>query len=392
MTDYGELFEGSRNFLEVDLCELEGAIRRTLKGSRCLVVGAGGSIGRSVAKLLYGFEVSSLTAVDLSENGLVELVRDVRSTFDYDLEKFETFALDCGSPIFLQFLSEHSFDYVLNLSALKHVRSESSVYTMKRMCQVNIFNSLAILDGLRGCTKKNFCVSADKSSAPANFMGATKKAMELCLFSDKSDIPISSARFANVIFSDGSLFAGIKQRLEKRQPVSAPQDIWRYFITEKEAGLICIISLVFGNAGEVLFPSDGGVVQLENISELVKAYLAFRGLNYQVCASEQEARQFIQLGNKNVPLYLFESNTTGEKGAEEFFSSNEKIDSSRFKTLSLVTNEETVSLQERDLFLQSLDTLIQSHSTSASQLIELLKEFIPSFDHVDTGIFLDSKM
>ncbi|EJW22102.1 hypothetical protein IMCC14465_04960 [alpha proteobacterium IMCC14465] len=392
MTSYDDLFKGSRNFLEPDLNDLNGEMRRALKGSRCLVVGAGGSIGRSVAKLLFGFEVSSLTAVDLSENGLVELVRDIRSSFDYDIEKFETLALDCGSSIFLQFLRERSFDYVLNLSALKHVRSESSVFTMKRMCQVNIFNSLAILDGLGACTKKYFCVSTDKSSAPANFMGATKKAMELCLFSDKSSIPISSARFANVIFSDGSLFAGVKQRVEKKQPVSAPKDIWRYFITEQEAGFICLISLLFGETGEVLFPRGGGEVELENISELVKAYLAFRRLNFQIFDSEFEARQFARLGNDSIPLHFFASSTTGEKTAEEFFSSNERFGDARFKTLSAVINKETVSRQERDLFLQSLDSLIQNHETSASQLIGLFKGFIPSFNHIDTGVFLDSKM
>ena len=237
-----------------------------------------------------------LHVVDLSENYLVELVRDIRSELGYVTKNFDTFAIDCGSPDFKHFLALGQYDYVLNLSAMKHVRSENSAFSMLRMLEVNVLNPIHNYDAaIEFGVKKYFCVSTDKAANPANFMGATKRAMEIALMRSNGDVPVSGARFANVAFSNGSLLQGFESRLAKRQPLSTPADIKRFFITAEESGIICLFAAILGERNEILFPYNEHEMKLRTFLEIAKHYLATRGLTGVECNSEQEARDFIKL-------------------------------------------------------------------------------------------------
>ena len=317
--------------------EYAEALEAKIKGKNFLVIGAGGSIGAACAKEIFARGANLLHCVDLSENGLVELVRTIRSSKGYTTANFDTFALDCGSVVFESFFRQHHYDYVLNLTALKHVRSENSVYTMLRMIEVNILNTVKIHELCSDLgVKKYFCVSTDKAANPTNFMGATKRAMELCLFGTEAIPPISSARFANVAFSQGSLLEGFTYRLRQRQPISAPSDIERYFITQEEAGEICILSTLLGENGEILFPDSSNNIQLTSFVEIIEKYLLTVDRKPIYVEDEEEARRICENGIPPGfwPVNLFKSDTNGEKAFEEFYLDDEKIFNEKYINLA----------------------------------------------------------
>jgi len=319
---------------EDDIKTYEQEISKIVSTSSFLVIGGAGSIGQAVTKEIFKREPKKLHVVDISENNLVELVRDIRSSLGYIDGEFKTFALDVGSKIYDAFIkSDGKYDYVLNLSALKHVRSEKDPFTLMRMIDVNIFNTDKTLkQAIENKTKKYFCVSTDKAANPVNMMGASKRIMEMFVHRNSLNIDVSMARFANVAFSDGSLLYGFNQRLEKNQPLVAPNDVRRYFVTPKESGELCLMSCIFGENRDIFFPKLSEKLHLITFAEIAVKYLKEIGYEPYECKSEDEARELVKTlpEQGKWPVYFFKSDTTGEKDFEEFYTGDETINWDRF--------------------------------------------------------------
>lgn len=378
-----------------DILEREKLISEIVSESRFLVIGGAGSIGQATIKEIFQRQPQILHVVDISENNLVELVRDIRSSMGYIPGDFKTFAIDCGSIEFEVLMDSIKYDYLLNFSALKHVRSEKDPYTLMRMIDVNILNVAKILDlAIGNGVKKFFCVSTDKASNPVNMMGASKRIMELFLMHKSNNVIISTARFANVAFSDGSLLHGFNQRIQKFQPFSAPSDIRRYFITPKEAGVLCLLSCICGRNREIYFPKLSPKLHLISFSEIAIRYLHMLGFTPYICSNEEEARKNAhRLMNKNkYACYFFESDTTGEKDFEEFFTENEIVDMGQFNSIGVINNE---ALPEPDIiesFQNKINALKKRRQWTRHDLVEIFNEVLPEFAHKETGKYLDEKM
>lgn len=323
-----------------DIAHHEAELFRIVSESRFLVLGGAGSIGQAVTKEIFKRNPKKLHVVDISENNMVELVRDIRSSFGYIDGDFQTFALDIGSLEYDAFIkADGKFDYVLNLSALKHVRSEKDPYTLMRMIDVNVFNTdKTIQQSIDAGAKKYFCVSTDKAANPVNMMGASKRIMEMFLMRKSEQIAISTARFANVAFSDGSLLHGFNQRIQKRQPIVAPNDIKRYFVTPQESGELCLMSCIFGENRDIFFPKLSEALHLISFADIAVKYLEQLGYEPHLCDSEEEARQLAHMlpEQGKWPCLFTASDTTGEKDFEEFFTDKEELDMSRFENLGII--------------------------------------------------------
>ena len=369
-------------------------IAELIENHRFLVIGGAGSIGQAVVKEIFKRKPKALHVVDLSENNMVELVRDLRSSIGYIDGDFRTFSIDCGSSIFKAFLDSHGpYDYVLNLSALKHVRSEKDPFTLMRLIEVNILNTLDTIDLTKSSLKKYFCVSTDKAANPANMMGASKRIMEMFLVEKSKEVDISTARFANVAFSDGSLPHGFNLRLQQKQPLSAPSDILRYFVTSQEAGELCLMSCLLGENSDIFFPNNEQLVPT-SFSGIAIRLLESRGFEPVICESEEEARhQVDELARKNKwPCFFSASDTTGEKPCEEFFTESEIVDLNRFQDIGVVGNthyNESMVLRE---FLSSIQEIREAGHWSKADIVGLFNEVLPDFIHNDTGKYLDEKM
>ncbi|MDS4030488.1 MAG: UDP-N-acetylglucosamine 4,6-dehydratase, partial [Candidatus Contendobacter sp.] len=355
-----------------------------------------GSIGQAVAREIFKRRPRVLHVVDISENNMVELVRDIRSTLGYIDGDFRTFAIDCGSREF-QALRRWSggYDYALNLSALKHVRSEKDPFTLMRMIEVNILNTISTVEqAQQGGARKYFCVSTDKAANPANMMGASKRIMELFLMRASLELPISTARFANVAFSDGSLLHGFNQRFAKRQPISAPHDVRRYFITPQESGELCLLSCLLGENRDIFFPKLSEQLDQLTFSAIAVRYLAGLGFEAHECASEDEARHRAPelIARKQWPCYFFTSDTTGEKDFEEFYTDRETLDMARFESIGIIKNQPVYDAAQLDLFLETISTLKKRLIWDRRDLVDLFRAMIPDFGHKETGKFLDDKM
>lgn len=369
-------------------------IAELIENHRFLVIGGAGSIGQAVVKEIFKRKPKALHVVDLSENNMVELVRDLRSSIGYIDGDFRTFSIDCGSSIFKAFLDSHGpYDYVLNLSALKHVRSEKDPFTLMRLIEVNILNTLDTIDLTKSSLKKYFCVSTDKAANPANMMGASKRIMEMFLVEKSKEVDISTARFANVAFSDGSLPHGFNLRLQQKQPLSAPSDILRYFVTSQEAGELCLMSCLLGENSDIFFPNNEQLVPT-SFSDIAIRLLESRGFEPVICESEEEARhQVDEHARKNKwPCFFSASDTTGEKPCEEFFTESEIVDLNRFQDIGVVGNthyNESMVLKE---FLSSIVEIREAGHWSKADIVGLFNEVLPDFIHNDTGKYLDEKM
>jgi FlaA1/EpsC-like NDP-sugar epimerase len=379
-----------------DISTKEQELSKIVSGSTFLVIGGAGSIGQAVTKEIFKRNPLKLHVVDISENNMVELVRDLRSSFGYIDGDFQTFALDIGSIEYDAFIeSDGKYDYVLNLSALKHVRSEKDPFTLMRMIDVNVFNTeKTVKQAIEKGSKKYFCVSTDKAANPVNMMGASKRIMEMYLMNLSQKITISTARFANVAFSDGSLLHGFNQRIQKRQPIVAPNDIKRYFVTPKESGELCLMSCIFGENRDVFFPKLNQDLHLITFADIAVKYLAELGYQPYLCASEEEARQMmVTLPEQGKwPCLFTNSDTTGEKDFEEFFTDKEVLDMNRFENFGIIKNEGDFLTEKIDLFSTSINEMKQATKWNKEQLVDLFFKMIPDFGHKETGKYLDSKM
>jgi len=367
-----------------------------VNSSRFLVLGGAGSIGQAVTKEIFKRDPKKLHVVDISENNLVELVRDIRSSFGYIKGDFQTFALDIGSIEYDAFFSaDGNYDYILNLSALKHVRSEKDPYTLMRMIDVNVFNTdKTVQQAINAGVKKYFCVSTDKASNPVNMMGASKRIMEMFLMRRSLKIEISTARFANVAFSDGSLLHGFNQRIEKRQPIAAPNDVRRYFVTPQESGELCLMSCIFGENRDIFFPKLSDVLHLITFDDIAVKYLTQKGFEPVLCNNEDEARELVKtLSEKGKwPCLFTSSNTTGEKDFEEFFTDQETLDMERFESLGIIKNEADFDNQKLTDFEDQISSMKRELIWDKQALVDIFHHLIPAFGHKETGKYLDSKM
>ncbi len=379
-----------------DITNNEDVLKEIVSKSSFLVLGGAGSIGQAVTKEIFKRQPSKLHVVDISENNMVELVRDIRSSFGYIDGDFQTFALDIGSLEYDAFInSDGKYDYVLNLSALKHVRSEKDPFTLMRMIDVNIFNTeKTMLQAARNGSKKYFCVSTDKAANPVNMMGASKRIMEMFLMRRSVDINISTARFANVAFSDGSLLHSFNQRILKKQPIVAPRDIKRYFVTPQESGELCLMSCIFGENRDIFFPKLSESLHLITFSDIAVKYLSNLGYEPHLCASEEEARELVsslpQQGKW--PCLFTESDTTGEKDFEEFFTDTETLDMERFSNLGIIKNDAIYSPELVKDFEQTIAKLKEKQLWTKEQIVKLFFKMLPDFGHKETGKYLDGKM
>ena len=341
--DILDLIGRNNELFEHDIKLYNDELNIIVLSSKFLVLGGAGSIGQAITKEIFKRKPIKLHVVDISENNLVELVRDIRSSFGYIDGDFKTFALDICSVEYDAFISaDGNYDYVLNLSALKHVRSEKDPFTLMRMIDVNIFNTeKTIQQSINSGVKKYFCVSTDKAANPVNMMGASKRIMEMFLMQKSNNINTSTARFANVAFSDGSLLHGFDQRIKKQQPIVAPHDIKRYFITPKESGELCLMSCIFGENRDIFFPKLNGALHLINFVDIAIKYIENLGYEPYLCNDEDEARELAKTlpQTGKWPCLFNKSDTTGEKNCEEFFTKNEILDMNLFNNIGIIKND-----------------------------------------------------
>lgn len=391
-----ELIGRDQPLFDPDIQRHEKALSEQVSASRFLVIGGAGSIGQAVVREIFKRSPKALHVVDISENNLVELVRDIRSTLGYIEGDFRTFAIDCGGREFSALMADGAgYDYVLNLSALKHVRSEKDPFTLMRMIEVNVLNIIGTIEqAMDKGASRYFCVSTDKAANPVNMMGASKRIMEMFLMRASLSIPISTARFANVAFSDGSLLHGFNQRVAKRQPISAPNDVRRYFITPQESGELCLSSCLMGENRDIFFPKLSEALHLTRFSDIAVRYLENMGFEPYKCESEDEARGRAAelISQRKWPVYFFTSDTTGEKDFEEFYTGDEVLDMDRFQTIGVIKNEPDFDDERLNYFLHEIDRIRNQSVWDKHEIVTLFKYMLADFKHKETGKYLDSRM
>jgi FlaA1/EpsC-like NDP-sugar epimerase len=394
--DILQLIGRTAPLFEIDVCGRRKELEHLVSNSRFLVIGGAGSIGQAVTREIFKRNPLALHVVDISENNMVELVRDIRSTLGYIDGDFRTFAIDCGSNEYRALMNaSEGYDYVLNLSALKHVRSEKDPFTLMRLIEVNILNTIKTVHMAKAQgAKKYFCVSTDKAANPVNMMGASKRIMEMFLMRESESMEISTARFANVAFSDGSLLHGFNQRFAKRQPISAPTDVRRYFVTPQESGQLCLLSCLLGENRDIFFPKLSEQLHLTSFSDIAERYVENLGYEPYHCSTEQEARDRSSelIASKRWPCYFFKSDTSGEKDFEEFFTDNEVLNMDRFKNLGVIKNEADFDTNLLDNFIEVISDLRTQQVWEKAPIVDLFNKMIPGFEHKETGKYLDGRM
>lgn len=371
-------------------------LSKKIAGKSILVIGGAGSIGSSFIRALLPFKPASLVVVDYNENALAELTRDLRSTKGmYIPDDYLPYPMDFASPVFEKmFRNRGGFDIVGNFSAHKHVRSEKDIYSVEALIQNNVLHAKLLLDLLTEFPPEEyFCVSTDKAANPVNIMGASKRIMEDVIFSYSDKFPVKTARFANVAFSNGSLPAGFIARLQKLQPISAPSDVKRYFVSPEESGQICMLSCMLGNNREIFFPKLKEE-QMMSFDKIATAFLQENGFEVLECASDEESidkAENLKNGSLQYPVHFSGSNTSGEKAYEEFFTDTEIIDQDRLIALGIVTGKEIPDKDKIDNLFSKLNEAFATE-TSKEKIIEIIKKYLPNFEHIETGKSLDSKM
>ena len=379
--------------LEMHRAQIEACVR----GSRIMVIGAAGSIGSAFVKQLLPFQPAGLHLVDISENNLVEVVRDLRSSLAPIPEDFKTFAVAMGSLEFDRLLdAEKACDYVVNFSAMKHVRSERDPFSLMRMFHTNVEAVKGLLERLINTTaKKHFSVSSDKAANPANIMGATKIFMERILLAYSAQLPFSTARFANVAFSDGSLLYGFLQRLAKRQPFAAPYDVKRYFISHEESGQLCLLACFLGENRDIYFPKLDEGSDLLTFSEIAVMVLSAHGFVPDLCASEEEAKEKaarMEAGSKTWPCYFFESDTTGEKPFEEFYTDADRVNFDRYRNVGVISQPPWTDREAIDRSLAAFEEIRRGVRWRKEDMVEAIRIIVPELEHEEKGKNLDQKM
>ncbi|MFT4970131.1 MAG: FlaA1/EpsC-like NDP-sugar epimerase [Chitinophagales bacterium] len=396
MLQYLDLIDRKEKLFEADIANNKAALTSEVSGARFLVLGGAGTIGQAVVKEIFKRKPKKLHVVDLSENNLVELVRDIRSSFGYIDGEFKTFVLDIASIEYDAFIKQDGqYDYVMNLSALKHVRSEKDPFTLMRMIEVNILNTIKTIDqSIAAGVKKYFCVSTDKAANPVNMMGGSKRIMEMFLMKKSEQIKISTARFANVAFSDGSLLFGFEQRIKKRQALAAPSDIKRYFVIPEESGELCLMSCIFGENRDIYFPKLDEGLHLITFADIGIRFLKAQGFEAYNCQTEDEARSRLEelVSQGKWPCFFTPSNTTGEKGYEEFFTEGETLELNKHESIGIVKNEPTFDKEKLQYFLDEISKYRNNRSWEKEDIVKLFHYMIPNFGHKEVHKYLDSKM
>lgn len=396
MSSVLSLIGREKELFDQDVSNHESELRHIISSSTFLIIGGAGSIGQAVTKEIFKRNPRKLHVVDISENNMVELVRDIRSSYGYITGDFQTFALDVGSVEYDAFYeSDGQYDYVLNLSALKHVRSEKDPFTLMRMIDVNVLNTeKTLLQAIASNARKYFCVSTDKAANPVNMMGASKRIMEMFLMRRSQEIEISTARFANVAFSDGSLLHGYNQRIQKRQPIVAPCDVKRYFVTPKESGELCLMSCIFGENRDIFFPKLSEELHLISFSDIAVEYLTSAGYEPYLCSTEDEARELVNTlpEQGKWPCLFTNSDTAGEKDFEEFYTDDETLDMTRFNNLGVIKNDALFDSQALTEFVEFIEARKSSRSWTKEEIVSLFCKMLPGFKHKETGKYLDGKM
>ncbi len=382
-----------------DINANEKILTQEIKNKKVCIIGGAGSIGSSFIKAILHFEPKSVVVVDLNENGLAELVRDVRSTYGLFVpDDFRCYTLNFADPIFERiFREEKGFDIVANFSAHKHVRSEKDRYSVQALIENNDIKAKKLMDLLTVYPPKHFfCVSTDKAANPVNIMGASKRIMEDLVMAYNKYFKVTTARFANVAFSNGSLPDGWIHRMQKQQPLAAPSDVRRYFVSPEESGQICMLACILGRPGEVFFPKLGED-QMLTFSSICDKFVAEQGYEKDQCKSDEEAkRKAEQIKNSSesttYPVVYFKSDTTGEKAYEEFYVPGEKIDMNRFLALGVVEQTSRHDMNDINDFFNRLESIFHEEDFTKAQVVEAIKSFIPNFEHEEKGKNLDQKM
>ena len=372
-------------------------LREEIEGKSLLVIGGAGSIGSSYIRAILPFRPSKLVVVDLNENGLAELTRDLRSSYGmYVPEDYRTYTLSFADPIFARiFREEKGFDIVANFSAHKHVRSEKDKYSVQALIENNVIRAKKLLDLLTEYPPRHFfCVSTDKAANPVNIMGASKRIMEDMIMAYTPKFKVTTARFANVAFSNGSLLAGFVERIMKKQPLAAPSDVKRYFVSPEESGQICMLACMLGHNGEIFFPKLGEK-KMMTFSTICDRFLAALGYAKKECATDEEAKKFaaeMPEDSKVYPVVYFLSDTTGEKDFEEFYVPGEKLNMNRFSSLGVIEDVKKRPMQELEAFFHELEDIFHEPDFTKAEVVEAIKRFLPNFEHVEKGKNLDQKM
>jgi len=388
----------TESLLKPDLEKYHSELEKRIDGRRVVVIGGAGTIGSYYIKALLKFRVKRLVVVDINENGLTELVRDLRSSSGYNIpEDFITYPMNFGDRVFgKMFRSLAPFDIVANFAAHKHVRSEKDIFSVEAMIDNNVLRAQQLLELLLQYPPEHFfCVSTDKAANPVNIMGASKKLMEELIMAYSGKLKITTARFANVAFSNGSLPLGFIERLGKRQPWSCPTGIKRYFVSPQESGELCLIASVLGESGDIIFPKLDPERDMITFDAIARDLLDYIGLKPEKCLTEAEAREKALLINEKSdqwPVYFFETDTSGEKPYEEFFTEKETIDYERFINLGVVKNSTGRDIRQIEEIFGRLRALLDSGNVTKAGVVDILKEYLPSFDHIEKGRGLDSKM
>lgn len=372
-------------------------LQKEIENKSVCVIGGAGSIGSSFIKAILPFRPSKLIVIDLNENGLAELTRDLRSTYGmYVPEEYRTYTLNFADPIFARiFREEKGFDIVANFSAHKHVRSEKDKYSVQALIENNDIKAKKLMDLLCEFPPQHFfCVSTDKAANPVNIMGASKRVMEDMIMAYSKKFPVTTARFANVAFSNGSLPDGWVARIMKQQPLASPSDVKRYFVSTEESGQICMLACILGNSGEVFFPKLREE-QMITFSSFCDKFIETLGYKQHQCYSDEEAKKFAserKEDDKEYPVVYFRSDTTGEKDYEEFYIPGEKINMDRFSSLGVIEESKHRPMNEIEEFYNKLETIFANENFTKAEIVEALKEFLPNFEHEEKGKNLDQKM
>lgn len=387
----------SESLFTPDLENFRDELKSRIGGKSVLVIGGAGSIGSSFIHALLPFNPTSLTVVDLNENGLAELTRDLRSTDGVSVPaEFLSYTMDFDSPVFRRmFVASGGYDIVANFSAHKHVRSEKDKYSVEALLENNIVKARRFMELLKKYPPQYFfCVSTDKAANPVNIMGASKRIMEDLIMAYSSDFNVTTARFANVAFSNGSLPAAFLERIGKRQPIAAPSDVRRYFVSPRESGQICMLACMLGKSGEIFFPKlEAG--QMKRFSAIAEDFLHSLGYTPKLCSSDAEAKQFaasMKADTKEWPVVFFPSDTTGEKDYEEFFVKGETLDMDRFHSLGVIRESKHPEKREVEEFIQSIESLFTKPDFTKQEIVQTLKAYLPNFQHEEKGKNLDQKM
>ncbi|MEO5907385.1 MAG: polysaccharide biosynthesis protein [Saprospiraceae bacterium] len=379
-----------------DMMSYQSLLDQEIKGKSVLVIGGAGTIGLSFIKALLPFRPARLYIVDTNENGLTEVTRDLRSTpGQYIPEEYKTYPMNFGDEVFRKlFTREGPFHIVANFAAHKHVRSEKDQYAIEAMLDNNVFKTRQLMELLKRHKPEHFfCVSTDKATNPVNVMGASKKLMEEVIMAYSEKFKVSTARFANVAFSNGSLLDGYLYRICKNQPISCPSDIKRFFVSPEESGQICLLTCLTGKSGDIMFPklTEDKMVSFKDIT-----YDYFKKINRPIieCSSEEEARQLSRnlQSHEPYPVYFFTSDTSGEKLFEEFTNGHDCIDLTLYQGIGVIKNSLVRKMHQIDDCISELKAILQKQDTAKADIISIIKKHIPDFMHIETGLGLDQKM